>query len=159
MTRPTQYSWTAFTVAALATTLAVGLFVVASGQAVAAEGEDLGKRMVKYIEYEQTIQLNDQQEAIKREALEAIPAPCCSDNTAYTCCCPCNMARTIWGLAAHLIHNEGADAKQVKKATEDWIAEINPSGFSGDVCYTRGGCMRPMDQNGCGGMSPSRLAL
>ena len=159
MTRLTQHSWTFFSLAALVVAIAVGCLVVPGSQASAAEGDDLGERMAQYIDYEQTIQLSAEEEAIKREALEAIPAPCCSDNSAYTCCCPCNMARTLWGLAAHLIRNEGAGAAQVRQAAESWIAEINPGGFSGDVCYTRGGCQRPMAENGCGGMHPSRLSL
>ena len=58
--------------------------------------------------------MTPEQEAIKKTALTKIPAPCCSDNTAYTCCCPCNMAKTWWGLANHLIANEGYGAEQVQ---------------------------------------------
>ena len=44
-------------------------------------------------QYEKTIKLTPAQQATYREALEGLPAPCCSDNTALTCCCPCNSAR------------------------------------------------------------------
>ena len=82
-----------------------------------------------------------------RQALSRIPAPCCSDNSAYTCCCPCNMAKTWWGLSHHLIANEGYDADEVQAAVEEWIEFINPKGFSGNACYT-GGCPRPFHRNG-----------
>jgi len=106
--------------------------------------------------YNQSIQLTPEQEAVKKEALTAIPAPCCSDNTSYTCCCPCNMAKTIWGLSNWLIAEKGYDAPQVKKAVEDWIAFINPAGFSGDVCYT-GRCGLPWAKGGCGGMGAEMI--
>jgi hypothetical protein len=112
---------------------------------------DVEKQSRQFIEWERTLKLTPEQEAIKREALSAIPAPCCSDNSAYTCCCPCNMAKTIWGLSEHLIVDRGYNADQVRKKAREWIAFINPKGFSGDVCYT-GGCGRSFAANGCGGM-------
>ncbi len=93
-----------------------------------------------------------------RRALSQIPAPCCSNNTALTCCCPCNMAQTWWGLAKHLIADEGYGVEEVKAAVEEWFEFINPDGFSGDVCYT-GGCDRPFADNGCGGMDPQRVVF
>lgn len=120
-----------------------------------ADGElaftDAAAQSAQFMEWEKSIQLTPEQEAVKKEALTALPAPCCSDNTAYTCCCPCNMSRTIWGLSNHLIAERGASAEEVKTKVQEWIAFINPDGFSGDVCYT-GGCGRPMSENGCGGM-------
>lgn len=120
-----------------------------------ADGElaftDAAAQSTQFMEWEKSIELTPEQEAVKKEALTALPAPCCSDNTAYTCCCPCNMSRTIWGLSNHLIAERGANAEQVKNKVQEWIAFINPDGFSGDVCYT-GGCGRPMSENGCGGM-------
>ena len=115
------------------------------------EFTDVRKQTLQFIEFQKTIQLTPEQEAIKREALTALPAPCCSDNTAYTCCCPCNSAMAWWGLTAHLIVDRGYDADQVKQKVTEWFEFINPSGFSGDVCYTRG-CGRPFHENGCGGM-------
>ncbi len=117
---------------------------------------DLKAQTQEFIGYESSIKLTTQQEAIKREALEALPAPCCSDNTAYTCCCPCNMSLSIWGLSNLLITEHGYDADQVRTKVEEWITAINPDGFSGDVCYT-GGCMRPFNKNGCGGMARGRV--
>lgn len=139
------------------TTLA--LILALSGYAAASKtgGDDMidftdvPAQSEQFIEWESTIELTPEQEAIKKQALEAIPAPCCSDNTAYTCCCPCNMSKTVWGLSNWLIAEKGASADEVRTKAQEWIAAINPDGFSGDVCYT-GGCGRPMHQNGCGGM-------
>lgn len=141
------------------TLTAVALILAVAGYAAASKtgGDDLieftdvPEQSKQFIEWERSIQLTPEQEAVKKEALEAIPAPCCSDNTAYTCCCPCNMSKTTWGLSNWLIAEKGASAEQVRAKAEEWIAAINPDGFSGDVCYT-GGCGRPMHQNGCGGM-------
>ena len=95
---------------------------------------------------------------VKRRALSRIKAPCCSDNSAYTCCCPCNMAKTWWGLAHHLIADEGLGAQEVGAAVESWIDFIGPQGFSGNACYT-GGCPRPFHRNGCGGMDHNRVVF
>jgi len=129
--------------------IAYGLWV--STAEAGLEFTDVRSQAREFIGYYQSIQLTPEQEAVKKEALSALPAPCCSDNSAYTCCCPCNMAKTVWGLSHHLIADKGYDATQVKKAVEDWFAFINPDGFSGDVCYT-GRCNLPWAQGGCGGM-------
>jgi len=105
----------------------------------------------RFLAYERAIELTPEQEAVRVEALSALPAPCCKEFTAATCCCRCNMARASWGLAKHLIVHEGADAGRVRTAVAAWHHAINPDGFSGDVCAT-GGCGRSFAQNGCGGM-------
>lgn len=122
-----------------------------------AQQQSVRERTAKYMELERTIKLTDAQEAVRRQALEGIPAPCCSDNSAYTCCCPCNLAKTIWGLSKDLIATQGLDADAVRTRVQAWIEEINPGGYSGDVCYTAGGCNRPFAKNGCGGMSASNV--
>jgi hypothetical protein len=109
--------------------------------------------------YEQSIRLTPAQEAIKKAALEQLPAPCCSDNSAYTCCCPCNLSRTVWGLANYLIAEQGMDADGVKKKAAEWFEFVNPKGFSGDVCYSAGGCSRAFANNGCGGMNPNQVTF
>lgn len=116
------------------------------------------EQSLQFMDYERSIKLTAEQEQIKKTALEAIPAPCCSDNSAYTCCCPCNLSRTTWGLAAYLITEKGADAETVKAKAQEWIKFVNPAGFSGDVCYT-GGCGRAFANNGCGGMNPNSLVI
>ena len=148
--------------AVAATVVAVFVFSFAAARltgssAIAAEVTftDLEKQSREFIAYEGAIELTPEQEAIKKKALEAIPAPCCDDNTAYTCCCPCNMALTIWGLAAVMITDHGADAATVQAKVEEWIEYINPDGFSGDECYTAK-CNNSFRNSGCGGMSADR---
>ncbi len=118
--------------------------------------DDVRAQTQEFIGYAKSIRLSAEQDAIKREALEALPAPCCSDNTAYTCCCPCNMSLSIWGLSHLLITEHGQNAEQVRAKVEEWIDVIGPDGFSGNVCYT-GGCGRPFAKNGCGGMRPGHV--
>lgn len=117
---------------------------------------DVKSQTLQFIEWDKAIQLTPAQEAVKKTALEAIPAPCCSDNTAYTCCCPCNISRSTWGLSKWLITEKGFTAKQVQEKASEWIAFINPNGSSGKACYT-GGCPRPFHKDGCGGMNPNQV--
>jgi hypothetical protein len=112
----------------------------------------------RFIGYHRSIQLTPEQEATKREALEAIPAPCCSNFSTATCCCPCNLAKTIWGLSNFLIAEKGFGPDQVRHAVNAWIGAINPSGFTGDACFA-GGCGRSFEEGGCGGMHESQLTF
>ncbi len=113
---------------------------------------DVEKQTREFIGHEKTIKLTAAQEAIKSEALGSIKAVCCEDFSALTCCCPCNFSKSLWGMSAYLIAEKHANAKQVKEAALAWIKFVNPSGFSGDSCFT-GGCVRPFANNGCGGMN------
>ena len=113
--------------------------------------DDVRKQSAEFIGYWKSIQLTPEQEAVKKAALTALPAPCCKDNTAYTCCCPCNLSKATWGLSNYLIAKRGYDAEQVKAAVVDWTSFVNPAGFSGKGCYT-GMCAKPWAQGGCGGM-------
>jgi hypothetical protein len=117
---------------------------------------DIESQTAQFMAWESDIALTPAQEAVKKAALEAIPAPCCSDNTAYTCCCPCNVSRTIWGLSNHLIAKQGFTALQVREKVEEWIEFVSPDGFEGRACYT-GGCPRPFAEGGCGGMNPAQV--
>lgn len=112
---------------------------------------DFRAEAAKYIGYYNSLRLTPEQEEIKNTALSRMPAPCCADNTMATCCCPCNMAKAVWGLSAHLIVEEGYDADRLEKTVRTWLADANPNGSSGKACYT-GGCTRSFDQDGCGGM-------
>ena len=85
-----------------------------------------------------------------------MPAPCCSNFSAATCCCECNLSRSIWGLSKLLITEHKADAEQVRKAVEGWIEALNPSGYEGKTCTT-GRCNLPFKDEGCGGMQEDRL--
>lgn len=129
--------------------------VVTSG---GVELHDVEAQTRQFIRWEQDVELTPEQERIRVEALSALPAPCCSDNTADTCCCPCNMARSVWGLSKHLIVEKDAGVEEVRQAAQDWFRFINPDGFSGDTCYT-GGCNRVFHENGCGGMNKDHPVL
>lgn len=131
--------------------LAVAGLAVAAAPAKKAQFTDVKAQTEEFIGYHRSITLTPAQEAVKREALTRLPAPCCNENTAYTCCCPCNLAKSIWGLSNHLIAKKGADANQVEKAVKEWVAFINPKGYAGNTCGT-GGCGKPFKDSGCGGM-------
>ena len=104
----------------------------------------------RFIAWERDIQLTAEQEEVRVAALTPLPAPCCKEFSAATCCCRCNMAKATWGLAKHMIV-DGSSAEQVRAAVAAYHLAINPDGFSGDVCAT-GGCGRAFAHNGCGGM-------
>jgi hypothetical protein len=151
------YTWTL-----IVSLLATVLLITPTGHdacAATIEFTDVRSQALEFIRYNETIELTAEQQAIFDEALDRIPAPCCSDNTARTCCCPCNMAKTWWGLSKHLISEQAAEADAVQAAVEGWIEFINPDGFSGDVCYSAGGCVRPFHENGCGGMNQDRVVF
>jgi hypothetical protein len=116
-----------------------------------ASSRDFRAETAQYIGYFKSIYLTPEQEAIKKAALSKIPAPCCSENSIATCCCPCNMAKAVWGLSAYLITEKDYDAPRLEKAVRDWLAAANPNGFSGKACYT-GGCARSIQHDGCAGM-------
>lgn len=131
--------------------------VVRVGEDAVVEFRNVERQTRRFIAANQTIELTPAQESVRRAALNAIPAPCCDNFSAYTCCCECNMAQSIWGLSKTLIARHGFDAEQVRDAAKKWIHFINPAGFSGDVCFSAGGCARAFADNGCGGMRPSDL--
>jgi hypothetical protein len=110
----------------------------------------------KFMAYYDSIQLTAAQEEVRQEALQAIPAPCCSNFSAATCCCECNLSRTIWGLSKFLIAQEGRGAGEVRAAVTAWVEAINPSGYPGNTCPT-GGCVRSFKKGGCGGMHAKQL--
>ena len=122
------------------------------------EFTDVKTHTLQFQEYERTIELTAAQQAVYEEALRGLPAPCCSDNTALTCCCPCNSARAWWGLTKHLVANLGYDVAETKAKVDEWFRFINPSGWKGDTCYTAG-CGKPFDQGGCGGMSAAQVVF
>lgn len=110
------------------------------------------------IEHYRTIELTPEQEAIRVAALQDMPAPCCSEFSAATCCCECNLSRSLWGLSKVLIVEHQASAEQVRKAVEAWVAALNPEGYEGKTCST-GSCNRPFKHDGCGGMSDSHVVF
>ena len=54
---------------------------------------DVRQHTREFHAYNRSISLNAEQRAAMHEALTGLPAPCCSDRTAATCCCPCNLAK------------------------------------------------------------------
>lgn len=120
--------------------------------------KDVAAQSRQFMEWHRTIKLTPEQEGVKKAALEALPAPCCSDNSAYTCCCQCNVSRTVWGLSQYMIAKQGAGAEEVREKVREWISFVSPKGFSGKSCYN-GGCARTFSNDGCGGMSADHLVL
>jgi len=110
------------------------------------------------LHFNRTITLTEAQQKTWQTALSKIPAPCCSSFTAATCCCECNMARALWGLAKHLIADEGADATRVEEEVRAWIAASNPDGYSGQACF-RSACGKAFAKDGCGGMNEKQLVF
>lgn len=121
--------------------------------------DDLEGQMREFMDYSQSISLTASQQRIKEEALAGRPAACCTRSSALTCCCPCNLSKSVWGLTHYLIAKKGYSAGQVEAAVADWMAFTYPPGYTGDACYTGGGCNRSPRENGCGGMNPDRLVL
>jgi len=117
---------------------------------------ELRAEAARYMAYNRSIKLTPQQATVKRKALEEIPAPCCSKYSMETCCCECNLARTVWGLSNHLIAERSLSADEVRAEVKAWISRINPEGFTGNACFS-GGCNRSFDDNGCGGMNEREL--
>ena len=111
----------------------------------------------EFIGYARSIRLTAPQRETWEAALGSMASPCCKDFRLSTCCCPCNLAKSAWGLANFLIARRGATVAEVQEGVRSWIAFVNPGGFSGDVCVTSGGCARTFARNGCGGMHESDL--
>ena len=118
---------------------------------------DAPSQAAEFIGYSRSITLTPAQQKLREKALLAMPAPCCKEFPLATCCCPCNLAKSAWGLTNYLIARKGASAAEVRDAVGGWLAFINPNGFSGDVCNTAGGCARRFAHDGCGGMDERNL--
>jgi hypothetical protein len=132
---------------------------LAEGEELATSGihfHDVQQQTREFHAYNRSITLTAKQRAVMHEALSSLRAPCCADQTAATCCCSCNMAKSWWGLSKYLIAERGYGPNQVREAVADWFQFINPDGFTGNACYT-GGCNRPFHKNGCGGMSEKKV--
>lgn len=114
------------------------------------------EQVLELMELYKSIELTPEQETIRRQALDEMPAPCCNNFPAATCCCECNLSRSLWGLSKVLITEHGAGAEEVSKAVTAWIEALNPDGYEGRTCMT-GSCNRPFKQGGCGGMNADHL--
>ena len=120
--------------------------------------DDVKARGVEFIGWSSSIRLTPDQERTKRQALSTIPAPCCKEYSIATCCCPCNLAKSVWGLANYAIAALGYDAAQTRALTLEWLEATNPAGYSGDSCH-RGGCPKRFSANGCGGMKEDAVVF
>ena len=123
----------------------------------------------RFIDYYEATTLTAEQESIKEDALLPLKAPCCDNNPMSTCCCPCNLAKSVWGLASYLIVEENYGVEQVRESALQWLRFIHDDyyvmrelenrgvdpgkyGLSYEApCYT-GGCELPFVDGGCGGM-------
>ena len=112
----------------------------------------------KFISYYQSIKLSPAQEKIKKRALSAIPAPCCSNYPIATCCCPCNLAKSVWGLSNFLITKKDYDVGKLKEAVTAWIQYTHPNGFAGDACF-QSRCDAAFHNDGCGGMEEQKIVF
>lgn len=117
---------------------------------------DARRQAAEFISYDDSIVLNSDQKKVMGEALSSIPAPCCAQYSIATCCCPCNLAKSTWGLSKSLIANQHANAAEVRAAASAWLQFTNPDGYSGDACFTKG-CNRSFEGNGCGGMEEGHI--
>lgn len=117
---------------------------------------DARQQTEEFLSHYRSITLTADQERIMDAGLSGIPAPCCKQNSLATCCCPCNLAKSAWGLSKFLIARRNANSADVHAAALRWVHFVNPGGYSGDACST-GGCNRPFAQNGCGGMNDRHL--
>ena|SRR5215471_15419665 len=118
---------------------------------------DAPSQSAEFIGYSRSIALTPEQKAIRDKALSSMPAACCDKFSQSTCCCPCNLAKTVWGLSNYLIARKNASAAQVQASVHDWLQFVNPKGFSGDICDSPGGCGKNFGNDGCGGMDERNL--
>lgn len=128
----------------------------------------------RFIDYYSIAALTSEQKRVMRDALLPLKAPCCDDNSMLTCCCPCNLAKSVWGLSNYLIVEENYSADQVRESVLQWLRFIHsdyyviqelqdqgvdPSAYGlshEDACYV-GNCELPFEDNGCGGMGKLTL--
>jgi hypothetical protein len=130
----------------------------------------------QFIDWYNSIQLSTEQQAVRDAALSPLAAPCCDEYPASTCCCECNLSRSVWGLSAYLITEKGYGVDQVQEAAIQWLHFIRPDyyvasgleqegidpgtwGFTTESTCFAGDCDRPFytetsdgHLGGCGGM-------
>jgi hypothetical protein len=137
---------------------ALGGAAAATGPAKRPSFDDVKARTAEFIGWSHSIRLTPEQEEAKRRALSSVPAPCCQEYSIATCCCPCNLAKTVWGLANYAVARLGYDVAQTRALTLEWLQATNPAGSTGDACH-RGGCPKPFSADGCGGMDEGAVVF
>ena len=118
---------------------------------------DAASQSAEFIGYSRSITLTPEQKQVREKALAAMPAACCDKFSQATCCCPCNLAKTVWGLSNYMIARQNASAAEVQTAVKGWLKFVNPKGFTGDICDSPGGCGKSFSNDGCGGMDERNL--
>ena len=130
---------------------------VSKGGTSAIQFVDAPSQAAEFIGYNRSITLTQAQRQLRDRALAALPAACCDKFSQATCCCPCNLAKTVWGLSNYLIVRKQATAPEVQAAARRWLKFVNSKGFTGDICDAPGGCARTLSNDGCGGMDERNL--
>ena len=128
----------------------------------------------RFIDYYNETTLTSEQKSTMRNALFPLKAPCCDDNSMATCCCPCNLAKSVWGLSSYLIVEKNYGVDQVRESALQWLRFIHSDyyviqelknrgtdpamyGLSHEnACYV-GECELPFVDGGCGGMGDLTL--
>jgi len=126
------------------------------------------------VNYYNAIRLTSAQKSLMQDALLPLKAPCCDDKSMSTCCCPCNLAKSVWGLSSYLIVEKNYDTDQVRESALEWlhfihnnyyiIQELKSRGVDPatyglsheNPCYV-GKCELPFMEGGCGGMGDLKL--
>lgn len=119
---------------------------------------DVKAQTPEFIGYNSSIKLTPEQEKLKTDVLSKIPAPCCSQYSIATCCCPCNLAKSVWGLSNYAIANLHYDAKKLNDAVVDWIKFTHKNGYAGNAC-SNGRCTSAFSEDGCGGMKETEIVF
>lgn len=128
----------------------------------------------QFIDYYDSGRLTPEQESMVQDALLPLAAPCCDDNSMATCCCPCNLAKAVWGLSGYLVAEKNYDVGQVGESALQWLRFIrgdyyvaqelrkkgkDPTEFGlprEDSCYADA-CDLSFADAGCGGMGQLKL--
>ena len=154
-------SWTRIRVATtLAAIFLLALPALPRPAAAAAPGDiefvDAAAQAREFIGYYHSIPLTPDQEKTKEVALGTLKAPCCEQFSLASCCCPCNLAKSAWGLSHYLIARQNFTAAKVNATVAEWLRFVDKDGFTGDACFSAG-CARPFHANGCGGMRETKI--
>jgi hypothetical protein len=80
----------------------------------------------QFIDWYNSIELSAEEEWIRDAVLDPLVAPCCDDYPMSSCCCECNLARSVWGLSAYLITEKHYEVDQVQEAAAQWLHFIRP---------------------------------
>ena len=131
--------------------LVLASFVSAAPKKDAIQFTDVKKQTVEFLGYYRTIELTQEQEKIKTDALKTMPAACCKNFSQATCCCICNLSKSVWGLSKYLIAKKNYNAEDVRMTVQKWVDFTHPSGYAGDSCPAQR-CSLPFHKDGCGGM-------